>query len=69
MRQRAHQLGRPREPLITPTEDEREGCVPNVVYSWGALLHDCELIIPYAVSDFAPRFAMVSIDAVLAAME
>ena len=62
-------IGRLREPLITPTEDEREGYVPNVVYSCGALLHGRELIVPYAVSDFATRFATVSLDALLAAME
>jgi len=62
-------LGRLREPLIAPMEDEREGYVPNVVYSCGAMLHNRELIIPYAVSDFATRFATVSVDAVLAAME
>jgi predicted GH43/DUF377 family glycosyl hydrolase len=61
-------LGRLREPLLTPAEDEREGYVPNVVYTCGALLHARELIIPYAVSDFATRFATVSLDAVLAAM-
>jgi predicted GH43/DUF377 family glycosyl hydrolase len=61
-------LGRLREPLITPGEDEREGYVPNVVYTCGALLHGRELIIPYAVSDFATRFATVSLDAVLDAM-
>lgn len=62
-------LGRLKEPLITPTEDEREGYVPNVVYSCGALLHRRELVIPYAVSDFATRFATVPLDGVLAAME
>lgn len=62
-------LGRLREPLITPAEDEREGYVPNVVYSCGAMLHGRELIIPYAVSDFATRFATVPVAAVLAAME
>lgn len=41
----------------------------NVVHSWGALLHDRELIIGNAVSDFAPPFSTVSVDAVLAAME
>ncbi|MBC8024255.1 MAG: glycoside hydrolase family 130 protein [Burkholderiales bacterium] len=61
-------IGRLREPLITPAEDEREGYVPNVVYSCGALLHGRELIIPYAVSDYATRFATVSLDAVLDAM-
>ena len=62
-------LGRLREPLITPAEDEREGYVPNVVYSCGAMVNGRELIIPYAVSDCATRFATVSLDAVFAAME
>jgi predicted GH43/DUF377 family glycosyl hydrolase len=62
-------LGRLREPLITPAEDEREGYVPNVVYSCGTLLHDGLLIIPYAVSDYATRFATVPLSEVLAAME
>lgn len=61
-------LGRLREPLIAPNEDEREGYVPNVVYSCGAMLHGRELILPYAVSDYATRFATVSLDAVLDAM-
>lgn len=61
-------LGRMAAPLITPSEDEREGYVPNVVYSCGAILHRRELIIPYAVSDNATRFATVSLDAVLAAL-
>ncbi|MEE4239356.1 MAG: glycoside hydrolase family 130 protein [Anderseniella sp.] len=61
-------LGRLVEPLITPNKEEREGYVPNVVYSCGALLHERELIIPYAVSDFSTRFATISLDAVLAAM-
>ncbi len=61
-------LGRMESPLITPREDEREGYVPNVVYSCGSILHGRELIIPYAVSDHATRFATVSLDAVLAAM-
>lgn len=61
-------LGRMQSPLITPGEDEREGYVPNVVYTCGAVLHGRELIIPYAVSDYATRFATVSLDAVLAAM-
>lgn len=60
--------GRLREPLITPTEDEREGYVPNVVYTCGAVLHNEELIIPYAVSDSTTRFATVSLDTVMAAM-
>lgn len=62
-------LGRLREPLITPNENEREGYVPNVVYSCGSLLHGRQLIIPYAMSDYATTFATLSLDAVLAAME
>jgi predicted GH43/DUF377 family glycosyl hydrolase len=62
-------LGRLREPLIKPNENEREGYVPNVVYSCGSLLHGRRLIIPYAMSDYATTFATLSLDAVLAAME
>ena len=62
-------LGRLREPLIQPSENEREGYVPNVVYSCGSLLHGRRLVIPYAMSDYATTFASVSLDEVLAAME
>ena len=62
-------IGRLREPLIKPNENEREGYVPNVVYTCGALLHDSELIIPYGLSDYAAGFATVPVAEVLAAME
>ncbi len=62
-------IGRLREPLIQPAEDEREGYVPNVVYSCGSLVHEGRLIIPYAMSDYATRFATLSLDDVLAAMK
>lgn len=62
-------LGRLREPLIGPTESEREGYVPNVVYSCGSLVHGKRLVIPYAMSDYATTFATVAVDDVLAAME
>jgi len=62
-------IGRLREPLLCPNEAEREGYVPNVVYTCGALLHGGELIIPYAMSDSATSFATVSLDELLAAME
>lgn len=61
-------IGRLREPLLCPLETEREGYVPNVVYTCGALLHGRELIIPYAMSDSATSFAIVSLDALLAAL-
>ncbi len=62
-------LGRLREPLLSPNEIEREGYVPNVVYTCGALLHGRELILPYAMSDSATSFAAVPLDELLAAME
>jgi predicted GH43/DUF377 family glycosyl hydrolase len=62
-------LGRLREPLLEPNEAEREGYVPNVVYSCGMLLHGRELIIPYAMSDYASSFASVPLEDLLAAME
>jgi predicted GH43/DUF377 family glycosyl hydrolase len=62
-------IGRLREPLLKPNENEREGYVPNVVYSCGSLLHGRQLVIPYAMSDYATTFATLSLDEVLAAME
>jgi predicted GH43/DUF377 family glycosyl hydrolase len=62
-------IGRLSEPLIKPNENEREGYVPNVVYSCGSLLHGRRLIIPYGISDYASTFATLSVDEVLAAME
>ena len=61
-------IGRLREPLLQPTQNEREGYVPNVVYTCGALLHRGELIIPYGLADHATGFATVPVDTVLAAM-
>jgi predicted GH43/DUF377 family glycosyl hydrolase len=62
-------IGRLREPLLSPNETEREGYVPNVVYTCGALLQGRELIVPYAMSDSATSFATVALDELLAAME
>jgi len=61
-------IGRLREPLLKPNENEREGYVPNVVYTCGALVQNGELIIPYAVADHATGFATVALKDVLAAM-
>jgi predicted GH43/DUF377 family glycosyl hydrolase len=61
-------IGRLREPLLKPNENEREGYVPNVVYTCGALLHHGELIIPYGLADRATGFATVPLAEVLAAM-
>ena len=62
-------IGRLREPFLSPNESEREGYVPNVVYTCGALLHGRELIIPYAMSDSATSFAAIPLDELLRAME
>ena len=49
------------EPLLTPNEKEREGYVPNVVYSCGSIIHNNELVIPYAMSDINSGIATVSV--------
>ena len=61
-------IGRLREPMIKPSQSEREGYVPNVVYTCGALLHKGKLVIPYGLADHATGFATVPVDEVLAAM-
>ena len=61
-------IGRLREPLLCPNEAEREGYVPNVIYTCGALLHGRQLIIPYAMSDSATSFATSLLDELLAAI-
>jgi predicted GH43/DUF377 family glycosyl hydrolase len=55
-------------PLIAPNESEREGYVPNVVYTCGALLHNNTVIIPYAMSDSTSSFATVPLDELYAGM-
>jgi len=54
-------IGRLKEPILVPNDEEREGYVPNVVYSCGAMLHNDELIIPYALSDYASSVVSVSL--------
>lgn len=49
------------EPLLAPHEKEREGYVPNVVYSCGAIIHHNKLIIPYAMSDINSGIATVDV--------
>jgi len=53
------------EPLLAPHEKEREGYVPNVVYSCGALIHNNELVIPYAMSDINSGIATVAVKELL----
>jgi len=56
------------EPLLTPNEKEREGYVPNVVYSCGALIHNNELVIPYAMSDINSGIATIAVKDLLNSM-
>jgi len=62
-------IGRLPEPLIKPNVNERDGYVPNVVYSCGSLVHGGQLVIPYGISDYATTFATIPLNQVLAAME
>jgi predicted GH43/DUF377 family glycosyl hydrolase len=59
------ELGRLKEPLLIPNKEEREGYVPNVVYSCGAMIHNDEVIIPYAMSDYASSFIRVPLEQLL----
>ncbi len=61
-------IGRLATPLLEPDANEREGYVPNVVYSCGALVHGRDLVIPYAMSDYASTFATIPLDDLLNAM-
>jgi predicted GH43/DUF377 family glycosyl hydrolase len=60
-----HVIGHLREPLLTPNESERDGYVPNVVYSCGSIVNDGVLVIAYGASDTSTGFATVSLDALL----
>lgn len=65
----ARVIARLEKPLLEPDANEREGYVPNVVYSCGGVVHGRELIIPYAMSDYASTFGTVSLDELYAAMK
>ncbi len=58
-------IGHLEEPLLAPDESEREGYVPNVVYSCGSILHGGQLVIAYGASDTSTRFATLEVDALL----
>lgn len=62
-------LARSSEPLLRPGPSEREGYVPNVVYTCGAMAHKDLIVLPYAVSDTFSNFATIKISALLQAME
>ena len=62
-------LARAREPLVRPEPSEREGYVPNVVYTCGAMRHNDQIILPYAVSDTFSNFATIEITALIDIMD
>ncbi len=62
-------LGELREPLLEPDSTEREGYVPNVVYSCGAMAHGSNLVLPYGTSDAAIAIAVVSLPELLAELQ
>src|SRR3989339_67963 len=55
------EIGRLKTPLLAPNDEEREGYVPNVVYSCGSIVHNGNLIIPYAKSDFSSTYACINL--------
>ncbi|KAA8486758.1 putative GH43/DUF377 family glycosyl hydrolase [Arcticibacter tournemirensis] len=59
------EIGRLKEPLLVPNPDEREGYVPNVVYSCGSIINNGKLIIPYGLSDYSSSFAMVDLESLI----
>ncbi|KQR83696.1 glycoside hydrolase family 130 protein [Sphingomonas sp. Leaf343] len=62
-------LGRTPVPMLEPGPQDRDGYVPNVVYSCGGLVRGRTLLLPYGIADDYTGFGTVSIDALLAAME
>jgi predicted GH43/DUF377 family glycosyl hydrolase len=62
-------IGRLNEPLILPNKDEREGYVPNVVYSCGAIIHNNKLVVPYGLSDYSSSFALVDMNDLIAKLK
>jgi predicted GH43/DUF377 family glycosyl hydrolase len=62
-------IARSREPLVYPEGTEREGYVPNVVYTCGAMRHGNQIILPYAVSDTFSNFATIKIADLMKAVQ
>ena len=61
-------IGRTREPILAAADQDREGYVPNVVYTCGAIRHGSKLFIPYGVADSSVAFAFVPIKSLLEQM-
>jgi predicted GH43/DUF377 family glycosyl hydrolase len=63
------EIGRLREPLLIPNIEEREGYVPNVVYSCGSVIHNGNLIMPYGMSDSASTYATINLSELLSELK
>jgi beta-1,2-mannobiose phosphorylase / 1,2-beta-oligomannan phosphorylase len=59
------EIGRLKTPLLAPNAEEREGYVPNVVYSCGSIIHNKNLIIPYGISDYSSSYAYINLNELL----
>ena len=62
-------IGRTRQPVLSAINEDREGYVPNVVYTCGAIKHGDVLFVPYGVADSSVAFAYVPIPSLVAAMK
>lgn len=60
------EIGHLSEPLLIPNKEEREGYVPNVLYSCGSMIHNGKLLIPYGLSDYCSSFVTVDLESLLA---
>jgi predicted GH43/DUF377 family glycosyl hydrolase len=58
-------IGHLKEPLLSPDDDERDGYVPNVVYSCGSMIHAGHLVLPYGFADVGASIATISLDDLL----
>jgi len=63
------EIGRLKNPLLSANNEEREGYVPNVVYSCGSIIHNGSLIVPYAMSDYASTYATIDLNELLSELK
>ena len=61
-------IGRLNEPLLQPRADQKNGYVPNVVYTCGALVNGDRLVLPYGLNDIATKIVTIELKALLAAL-
>jgi predicted GH43/DUF377 family glycosyl hydrolase len=58
-------IGHLDEPVLAPGDDERDGYVPNVVYSCGAMLHGDTVVLPYGYADVGASIATIPLTQLL----